>query len=161
MLKSFIPAILLLSATISCSILNQPSSPSPRSPTPTQTASPTSKETIPVMADSFFYGKAYIDANQNGIIDPDDPPLEGALFIATDAVASPVTARPTPREVPWPGGPAIASTQSPCVCCHPRGAGIRSLARTKSCYWNGTFAANFSSNQRIPKDRYFYQRLNR
>ena len=37
------------------------------------------------MADTFFYGKAYIDANRNGIIDPDDFPLEGALFIATDA----------------------------------------------------------------------------
>ena len=37
------------------------------------------------MADSFYYGKAYIDANRNGQIDPDDPPLEGALFTATDA----------------------------------------------------------------------------
>ena len=39
----------------------------------------------PVMADSFFYGYAYIDANGNGQLDTDDPPLEGALFVATDS----------------------------------------------------------------------------
>ena len=85
MKKSIILAILLLSATISCSLFNQPSSPSPTSPTPTQTDPHAPKETVPVMADSFFYAKTYIDANGNGLIDPDDPPLAGALFIATDA----------------------------------------------------------------------------
>jgi hypothetical protein len=33
-----------------------------------------------IMADTFFYGHAYLDANGNGEIDEDDPGLKGALF---------------------------------------------------------------------------------
>ena len=38
-----------------------------------------------VLADSFFFGHAYIDANGNGLLDSTDPPLEGALFTAQTA----------------------------------------------------------------------------
>lgn len=83
MKKAIVGSIILLSATIACSLMGQPS-PSPAA-TPTATKQPTPQGTVPVLADSFFYGKAYIDSNGNGQIDPGDPPLEGALFIATDA----------------------------------------------------------------------------
>ena len=33
-----------------------------------------------IMADTFFSGHAFIDANGNGALDADDPPLEGARF---------------------------------------------------------------------------------
>lgn len=36
------------------------------------------------MADSFFSGQAYLDANNNGEIDDTDSPLQGATFIARD-----------------------------------------------------------------------------
>jgi len=39
-------------------------------------------ETPAILADSFFSGVAYIDTNQNNKIDPNDEPLEGALFTA-------------------------------------------------------------------------------
>ncbi len=39
----------------------------------------------PVLADSFYYGRAYVDANGNGQVDEGDPPLEGVILIATDA----------------------------------------------------------------------------
>ena len=83
MKKAIVVSIILLTATIACSLKGQPS-PTPAA-TPTATKQPTPEETVPVLADSFFYGKAYIDKNGNGQIDPDDPPLEGALFTATDA----------------------------------------------------------------------------
>jgi len=45
------------------------------SPTPTTAA----------LVDSFFYGYAFLDANNNGEIDDSDPPVSGAQFTATDA----------------------------------------------------------------------------
>ncbi|MFQ5617176.1 MAG: alpha/beta hydrolase family protein [Anaerolineales bacterium] len=33
----------------------------------------------------FFFGRAYVDANGNGELDPGDPPLKGAAFSAADA----------------------------------------------------------------------------
>lgn len=44
---------------------------------------------------TLFFGRAYVDANGNGQIDPSDPPLAGAMFTARDArgvVASGITA---------------------------------------------------------------------
>lgn len=52
------------------------------------TVSPASEASTPSVAplvDSFFYGYAYLDANNNGQIDDSDSPLSGALFTATDA----------------------------------------------------------------------------
>jgi hypothetical protein len=37
-----------------------------------------------VIADSFFSGRAYLDANNNGEKDDADTPLQGATFIARD-----------------------------------------------------------------------------
>ena len=34
-----------------------------------------------IMADSFFSGYAYVDSNLNGELDPDDQPLQGAIFL--------------------------------------------------------------------------------
>lgn len=42
-------------------------------------------DTSAIKVDSFFFGRAYIDANGNGKLDPEDPPLVGAIFTATDA----------------------------------------------------------------------------
>jgi hypothetical protein len=36
--------------------------------------------TAAILADTFFFGCAYLDENGNGEIDPDDPGLEDALF---------------------------------------------------------------------------------
>ncbi len=36
---------------------------------------------VPVMADTFFSGHAFIDSNGNGQVDSGDVPLEGATFI--------------------------------------------------------------------------------
>jgi hypothetical protein len=36
--------------------------------------------TAEILADSFFFGCAYLDENGNGEIDPDDPGLKDALF---------------------------------------------------------------------------------
>ncbi len=41
------------------------------------------KPTPEILADAFFSGHAYLDANGNGEIDPDDPGLEGAMFSVT------------------------------------------------------------------------------
>ena len=38
-----------------------------------------------ILADAFFHGRAYVDANGNGKVDSDDPPLQGAYFNAADA----------------------------------------------------------------------------
>lgn len=38
-----------------------------------------------ILADAFFHGRAYVDANGNGQVDSDDPPLQGAYFNAADA----------------------------------------------------------------------------
>ena len=38
-----------------------------------------------IKVDSFYFGRAYLDTNRNGKLDPEDPPLEGAIFTATDA----------------------------------------------------------------------------
>ena len=35
-----------------------------------------------IEADTFFYGHAYLDSNNNREIDPDDEPVQGALFTA-------------------------------------------------------------------------------
>lgn len=43
-------------------------------------AGPGTTPTAEILADSFFFGCAYLDANGNGEIDPDDPGLEAALF---------------------------------------------------------------------------------
>ena len=37
------------------------------------------------LADSFFFGRAFIDANGNGEVDINDPPLPQALFSASDS----------------------------------------------------------------------------
>ncbi len=68
----FLSTLLLL---CSCSRTTQPSTPLPNQ-TPTPTPGPTTK----VLADTFFYGHAYVDANGNGEIDSQDPGLEGAVF---------------------------------------------------------------------------------
>ena len=36
------------------------------------------------MADAFFSGRAFVDTNGNGQIDPTDPPLKGAILTVTD-----------------------------------------------------------------------------
>jgi hypothetical protein len=36
-----------------------------------------------VLADAFFYARAYVDANRNGVLDANDTPLQGAYFNAT------------------------------------------------------------------------------
>ena len=36
--------------------------------------------TVEILADSFFFGCAYLDTNGNGEIDPDDPGLKDVLF---------------------------------------------------------------------------------
>jgi hypothetical protein len=48
------------------------------SATPDDTAPP--KSTPKILADAFFFGHAYLDADGNGKIDPDDPGLGGARF---------------------------------------------------------------------------------
>ena len=45
-------------------------------PTPTQMPTPTE----PVLADSFFSGRALLDANGNGQIDSEDTPIANATF---------------------------------------------------------------------------------
>lgn len=52
-------------------------------PTTNHTATPT--PTVVALVDSFFYGYAYLDANNNGQLDDSDPPLSGAQFTAADA----------------------------------------------------------------------------
>ena len=82
-----IPLVLLVLLLCSCSR----SDPTPTTlpddaPTATPTLStlpdgtPIRKSTPKVLADAFFYGHAYVDANGNGKIDPDDPGLQGARF---------------------------------------------------------------------------------
>ena len=44
-----------------------------------QTATPT----VQPIVDSFFSGYAFLDANGNGELDPEDTPVEGAIFIVT------------------------------------------------------------------------------
>jgi hypothetical protein len=36
-----------------------------------------------ILADSFFFGCAYLDSNRNGELDPDDQGLEEAMFVVT------------------------------------------------------------------------------
>lgn len=71
---------------------------------PTPTLTPTPQR---ILADAFFYGRAYVDANGNGQVDPGDPPLKGALFVVIDGRGIP-DRRPTGAdgraEVWWPGG---------------------------------------------------------
>jgi hypothetical protein len=38
-----------------------------------------------ILADAFFHGRAYFDANGNGTVDSGDPPLQGAYFNAADS----------------------------------------------------------------------------
>ena len=50
-------------------------------------AAPTPKPTptlLSVMADTFFFGRAFVDTNGNGQIDPTDSPLKGATLTVTD-----------------------------------------------------------------------------
>lgn len=79
MKKVSAPIILFFFLSLSCSLIDQVELTPPT--IPLISPSPTTL----IMADSFFYGKAFVDANGNDQIDPDDPPLKGALFIATDA----------------------------------------------------------------------------
>jgi len=58
---------------------NQPT-PTSTPPPPTEAPTPTPKPAPKVLADTFFFGHAYLDANGNEKIDPEDPGLEGALF---------------------------------------------------------------------------------
>jgi acetyl esterase/lipase len=62
----FLLLLLLFSTGLSCSL----ALPSSLTPTPQ------------VYADTFFFGHAYIDSNNNGALDPADSPLQGALFVA-------------------------------------------------------------------------------
>jgi len=62
----------ILSLTTSCGLSTQITEP----------VDITATETPAILADSFFSGIAYIDTNQNNKIDPNDEPLEGALFTA-------------------------------------------------------------------------------
>ena len=39
--------------------------------------------TVQAIVDSFFSGYAYLDANDNGELDPEDTPVENATFIVT------------------------------------------------------------------------------
>ena len=39
--------------------------------------------TIQAIVDSFFSGYAFLDANNNGELDPEDMPVENAMFIVT------------------------------------------------------------------------------
>ena len=49
------------------------------------TALPLTRTPLPVMGDAFFFGRAFVDTDGNGQIDPTDPSLKGAVFTATDA----------------------------------------------------------------------------
>jgi hypothetical protein len=44
---------------------------------------PTQTPTEPILVDAFFSGYAFLDANGNGEIDPEDTPVENAIFIVT------------------------------------------------------------------------------
>jgi hypothetical protein len=70
-----IPLVGIILLLCSCSTLpsNTPSTP----PDPAQTATPTAR----ILADSFFFGCAYLDANGNGTLDSDDPGLADAMFL--------------------------------------------------------------------------------
>lgn len=43
---------------------------------------PTAQKEPAVLADAFFYARAYIDANGDGAVNDGDPPLKGAYFSA-------------------------------------------------------------------------------
>ena len=68
-LLAIIPLALLIFLLCSCICLS--SSMEPATPT------------IGILADTFFGGCAYLDSNSNGKIDPDDQPVEDALFVVT------------------------------------------------------------------------------
>jgi hypothetical protein len=44
---------------------------------------PTPTPTVQAIVDSFFSGYAYLDVNDNGELDPEDTPVENAMFIVT------------------------------------------------------------------------------
>lgn len=44
---------------------------------------PTPTPTVQPIVDSFFSGYAFLDANGNGKLDPEDTPVEDAMFIVT------------------------------------------------------------------------------
>jgi hypothetical protein len=46
-------------------------------------ATPRATPTAAIMADWFFHGCAYVDANGNGEIDTDDEPLKGAMLLVS------------------------------------------------------------------------------
>ena len=76
--KQIIPLFFTILLCCSCSGVRENSDPvEPNPDTPEDSATPT----VGVLADSFFFGCAYVDGNGNGEIDPDDPGLKGALFI--------------------------------------------------------------------------------
>jgi hypothetical protein len=81
-----IPLVLVVLLLCSCgrptptpSVLPDDTFPTPTlTPLPDHAATPTPPPKI--LADAFFYGHAYVDANGNGKLDPDDPGLQGARF---------------------------------------------------------------------------------
>jgi hypothetical protein len=81
---SLVSIILLL---CSCT---QPETPLPATPEPEDT--PTPRATRKILADTFFFGHAYLDANGNDEIDEDDPGLKGALFMVSPSGGAGLTA---------------------------------------------------------------------
>jgi hypothetical protein len=63
----FAIAVLLAPVFVACNLI------STLAPTPT----------VQAIVDSFFSGYAYLDVNSNGEIDPEDTPVENAMFIVT------------------------------------------------------------------------------
>ena len=86
-LSRTIPLVLVVLALCSCTWPKPTPSTLPddtATPKPMPSATPddkaTTKSTPKILADAFFFGHAYLDANGNGKIDADDPGLEGARF---------------------------------------------------------------------------------
>ena len=67
--------------------------PRPATPTPEPTPPPTPRKTQKVLADAFFFGHAYLDANGNGKIDEGDPGVKGATFVVSPSGMGGLTAR--------------------------------------------------------------------
>ncbi len=79
-MKKLLPLLILLILPLACN------SPLPAgSWTPTAPVDISTPATPVVMADSFYSGYAYLDANADAILDETDPPLEGIYCTATDA----------------------------------------------------------------------------
>jgi acetyl esterase/lipase len=100
--KKHTGAILLLGLLFSSSLSCNPALSSRN--TPTQE----------IYADTFFFGRAYVDSNANGKLDPEDTPLQDALFVAAGFRAK--TGASGSATVVIPGGwgePVTASMAAP------------------------------------------------